>query len=117
MAELADATDSKSVGPTLRAGSTPAAGTIFIQGKQLMKLIKTPTKGMNDYLPGETALREYVKNIIVEGYAASGFSRIETPSVEHIENLTGKNGGDNEKLIFRIMKRGEELARAEESGM
>ena len=81
-----------------------------------MKLIKTPTKGMNDYLPGETALREYVKNIISEGYAASGFSRIETPSVEHIENLTGKNGGDNEKLIFRIMKRGEELARAEESG-
>ncbi len=81
-----------------------------------MKLIKTPVKGMNDYLPRENALREYVKSVIVSEYANSGFSRIETPSVEHIENLTGKNGGDNEKLIFRIMKRGEELRRAEESG-
>lgn len=77
-----------------------------------MKLIKTPTKGMNDYLPAEVELREYVKSVIVEEYAAAGFRRIETPAVEHIENLTGKNGGDNEKLIFKIMKRGEKLAEA-----
>ncbi|MCQ2427902.1 MAG: histidine--tRNA ligase [Clostridia bacterium] len=81
-----------------------------------MKLIKTPTKGMNDYLPSEVALREYVKGVIVKEYSAAGFRLIETPAVEHIENLTGKNGGDNEKLIFRIMKRGEELERAAESG-
>lgn len=74
-----------------------------------MKLIKTPTKGMNDYLPGETALREYVKGVIAAEYASQGFMRIETPAVEHIENLTGKNGGENEKLIFKILKRGEKL--------
>ena len=79
-------------------------------------LIKTPTKGMNDYLPSEAALRQYVKNVIIDEYSKAGFSLIETPAVEHIENLTGKNGGDNEKLIFKIMKRGEELARAEENG-
>jgi len=77
-----------------------------------MKLIKTPTKGMNDYLPGEVALREYVKNVIISSYASDGFCMIETPAVEHIENLTGKNGGENEKLIFKIMKRGEKLANA-----
>lgn len=77
-----------------------------------MKLIKTPTKGMNDYLPAEVALREYVKRVIVSSYTADGFCMIETPAVEHIENLTGKNGGENEKLIFKIMKRGEKLANA-----
>ena len=81
-----------------------------------MKLIKTPTKGMNDWLPAEEALREYVKSVIVKEYAAQGFMQIETPAVEHIENLTGKNGGDNEKLIFRVEKRGEELERALSSG-
>lgn len=80
-----------------------------------MKLIKSPVKGMNDYLPNENALREYVKSVIVNEYSKFGFSQIETPSVEHIENLTGKNGGDNEKLIFRIMKRGEEFRRAQET--
>lgn len=78
-----------------------------------MKLIKTPTKGMNDYLPSEVALREYVKSVIINSYSADGFCMIETPAVEHIENLTGKNGGDNEKLIFKIMKRGEKLANAQ----
>ena len=77
-----------------------------------MKLIKTPTKGMNDYLPNDVALREYVKNLIISSYAADGFCMIETPAVEHIENLTGKNGGENEKLIFKILKRGEKLANA-----
>ena len=31
------------------------------------------------------------------------------PCVEHIENLCSKQGGDNEKLIFKILKRGEKL--------
>ncbi len=79
------------------------------------KLIKTPTKGMNDYLPAEVELREYVKGVIVSSYSKAGFCQIETPAVEHIENLTGKNGGDNEKLIFKIMKRGEKLAEASAS--
>ena len=57
-----------------------------------MKLIKTPTKGMNDYLPAEAALRDYVMSVIAEEYYKNGFMRIETPAVEHIENLTGKDG-------------------------
>lgn len=50
--------------------------------------------------------REYVMDQIKETYRGFGFSQIETPCVEHIENLTSKQGGDNEKLIFKILKRG-----------
>lgn len=72
-------------------------------------IIKTPTKGMRDFLPEEMALREYVLNVMKETYKVYGFSLIGTPVVEHIENLTSKQGGENEKLIFKIMKRGEKL--------
>ena len=81
-----------------------------------MKLIKTPVKGMNDVLPREERLRQKALSAIRETYAAFGFDEVETPAVEHIENLTGKEGGENEKLIFRVMKRGAELARAMEKG-
>ena len=74
-----------------------------------MALIKKPVNGMKDILPGEMALREYVTGIIRRIYTAYGFSSIETPAVEHIENLLSKQGGDNEKLIFKILKRGEKL--------
>ena len=66
-------------------------------------IIKTPTKGMRDFLPEEMALREYVLNVMKETYKAYGFSLIGTPVVEHIENLTSKQGGENEKLIFKII--------------
>ena len=64
---------------------------------------------MKDILPEEMEIREYVQRVISETYAAFGFTKIETPCVESIENLTSKSGGDNEKLIFRILKRGEKL--------
>ena len=64
---------------------------------------------MKDILPGEMEIRDYVLNIIKDTYRGYGFSAIETPCVEHIENLTSKQGGDNEKLIFKILKRGEKL--------
>ena len=70
-------------------------------------------KGMNDYLPGDMRLREYVIGQIKSTYGSYGFCPIETPCVEHIENLTTKQGGENEKLIFKILKRGEKLAGAE----
>ena len=78
-----------------------------------MKCIKTPMKGMNDYLPGDMRLREYVIGQIKSTYGSYGFCPSETPCVEHIENLTSKQGGENEKLIFKILKRGEKLAGAE----
>lgn len=74
-----------------------------------MALKKKPVTGMKDILPAEMQIRNYVVNQIRETYQAFGFSQIETPCVEHIENLTSKQGGDNEKLIFKILKRGEKL--------
>lgn len=74
-----------------------------------MALTKKPVTGMKDITPAEMQIREYVMNQIRETYKGFGFSQIETPCVEHIENLTSKQGGDNEKLIFKILKRGDKL--------
>lgn len=74
-----------------------------------MPLKKKPVTGMKDILPAEMRIRDYVLNQIKETYRGFGFSAIETPCVEHIENLLSKQGGDNEKLIFKILKRGEKL--------
>ncbi len=81
-----------------------------------MAFIKTPVKGMNDFLPREMALRQEVLHKIRTTYRSFGFSEIETPCMEHIENLTGKQGGENEKLIFKVLKRGAALSRALEKG-
>ena len=62
--------------------------------------------------PLETELRNYVLNQIRKVYHSYGFLQIETPAIEHIENLTGDQGGENEKLMFRLLKRGESLERA-----
>ncbi|MCI7179385.1 MAG: histidine--tRNA ligase [Schaedlerella sp.] len=74
-----------------------------------MALKKKPVTGMKDMMPEEMEIRDYVIGLIKETYKAFGFSSIETPCVEHIENLCSKQGGDNEKLIFKILKRGEKL--------
>lgn len=74
-----------------------------------MTLKKKPVTGMKDILPQEMQIRDYVLNQIKETYRGFGFSSIETPCVEHIENLLSKQGGDNEKLIFKVLKRGEKL--------
>ena len=74
-----------------------------------MALKKKPVTGMNDMLPAEMEIRDYVIGLIKDTYKTFGFSSMETPCVEHIENLCSKQGGDNEKLIFKILKRGEKL--------
>lgn len=74
-----------------------------------MALKKKPITGMKDMLPREMQIRDYVIRLIKETYGTFGFSSIETPCVEHIENLSSKQGGENEKLIFKILKRGERL--------
>ena len=74
-----------------------------------MNFIKTPVKGMPEQMPSDMVLREYVLKTIKQTYFNYGFSQIETPIVEHIENLTSNQGGENEKLIFKILKRGEKL--------
>ena len=74
-----------------------------------MALKKKPVTGMRDMLPNEMEIRDYVIYLIKETYKTYGFTSMETPCVEHIENLCSKQGGDNEKLIYKILKRGEKL--------
>lgn len=74
-----------------------------------MALSKKPVTGMKDILPEEMKIRNYVQNVIKDTYKAFGFTQIETPCVENISNLTSKQGGENEKLIFKILKRGGKL--------
>lgn len=80
-----------------------------------MSMIKTPVRGMRDFTPSEMDLREYVLDIIESIATRSGYQKIETPAMEHIENLTSKVGGENESLIFKILKRGQSLVSATEN--
>ena len=74
-----------------------------------MALSKKPVNGMKDTLPAEMEIRDYVTNVIKDTYRSFGFTPIETPCMENIANLSNKQGGENEKLIFKVMKRGEKL--------
>ncbi|MCI9531156.1 MAG: histidine--tRNA ligase [Lachnospiraceae bacterium] len=74
-----------------------------------MALAKKPVNGMKDILPEEMQIRDYVMNVIKDTYRSFGFTPIETPCMENIANLSNKQGGENEKLIFKVLKRGEKL--------
>ena len=74
-----------------------------------MALIKKPVNGMKDILPEEMQIRDYVIQVIKDTYKGFGFTSIETPCMENIKNLSSKQGGENEKLIFKVLKRGEKL--------
>mgnify|MGYP005792254759 FL=1 len=74
-----------------------------------MALKKKPVNGMKDIMPDEMRIRDYVQGVIRDTYRAFGFTQIETPCMEDIANLSNKQGGENEKLIFKVLKRGEKL--------
>ncbi|MDD6193297.1 MAG: histidine--tRNA ligase [Lachnospiraceae bacterium] len=74
-----------------------------------MALSKKPVNGMKDILPQEMEIRDYVTGVIKDTYRRFGFTPIETPCMENIANLSNKQGGENEKLIFKVLKRGEKL--------
>ena len=74
-----------------------------------------PPRGMRDFLPVEKQKRDIVLGTIRSTYLTHGYQEIETPALEDLERLTSGQGGDNEKLAFRVMKRGEELDRAIEA--
>ena len=78
-------------------------------------MIKQPLKGMNDFIPRDAAIRDYMISKISEVYKSFGFERIYTPAIEDIENIDNKEGGENQKLIFKILKRGEKLDKALEN--
>jgi len=71
-----------------------------------------PPRGMRDILPGEKRTREQLISTIRTQYLQRGFQEIETPALEDISKLTSGQGGDNEKLVFQVMKRGEDLEAA-----
>jgi histidyl-tRNA synthetase len=74
-----------------------------------MALNKKPVNGMKDIMPEEMQIRDYVMGVIKDTYGKFGFTPMETPCMENIENLSSKQGGENEKLIFKVLKRGEKL--------
>ena len=67
-----------------------------------------PARGMRDFLPDDVRRREYVIGVIGDVYRRYGFEPLETPAVENIETLMGKYGEEGDRLIFKILKRGEE---------
>lgn len=68
-----------------------------------------PARGMRDILPAEAELRDAAAGTILAVYRRHGFRRIETPALESLSLLTGGGGGENEKLVFKVLKRGEKL--------
>jgi histidyl-tRNA synthetase len=77
-----------------------------------MSIPTAPPSGFRDFLPDQVALRQEAVAAITKVYKSFGFQPIATSAVEDLQVLTGKGGGENEKLIFKIMKRGEALERA-----
>lgn len=75
-----------------------------------------PPRGMRDFLPEQVALRDWAAGVIQHTYKHFGFSRIETPVLENIQLLRGGEGGENLQLIYEVLKRGEKLDKALESG-
>ena len=71
-----------------------------------------PARGMRDILPGEAAIRDWVQSKILATYRRFGYTRIETPALENLQLLTGDDGGENAKLVFKVMKRGEAFTEA-----
>lgn len=75
-----------------------------------------PPRGMRDFLPSEKAKREHLLAVAKNAYLNRGFQEIETPVLEELTRLQSGQGGDNEKLVFKVQKRGEEFTQALEAG-
>ncbi len=71
---------------------------------------------MRDFLPQDKLKREQLIGTVIQSYVARGFQQIETPVLEDLSRLTSGQGGDNEKLVFKVQKRGEEFTQALEQG-
>jgi histidyl-tRNA synthetase len=71
-----------------------------------VKIDNSPARGMRDLLPADTAVRDHVLASITGVYKRFGYQRIETPALEDIARLSSGEGGDNEKLLFEVLKRG-----------
>ncbi|MDA8196912.1 MAG: ATP phosphoribosyltransferase regulatory subunit [Actinomycetota bacterium] len=83
----------------------------------MAKVDTSPSRGMRDLLPREVAIRDHMTSVILDTYKEAGFVKIETPAVEDLDRLVGSGGGENEKLVFKILKRGEKLDIADEDSL
>jgi histidyl-tRNA synthetase len=81
-----------------------------------MAIPTTPPSGFRDFLPDAAAVRAHAAETIASVYRSFGFQRIATSAFEDLSVLLGKGGGENEKLIFKVMKRGEQLEKARAAG-
>lgn len=75
----------------------------------MKQLSSKPARGTQDLLPEDMKLRNWVISKITEVYTSRGYTQIETPIIENIENLTASEGGENLRMLFKILKRGEKL--------
>src|SRR5262245_48015717 len=66
-----------------------------------------PARGMRDFLPEDIRRRQYVIDVVRRVYERYGFEPLETPALENIETLTGKYGEEGDKLLYKVLKRGE----------
>jgi len=73
-----------------------------------MAVSTKPARGMRDFLPADVRRRSHVIDVVAGVFQSYGFEPLETPSVENIETLTGKYGEEGDRLIFKILKRGED---------
>jgi histidyl-tRNA synthetase len=71
---------------------------------------------MRDFLPAEKAKREQLLSAAKSAYLDRGFQEVETPVLEELGRLQSGQGGDNEKLVFKVQKRGDEFSQALDAG-
>ncbi len=71
-----------------------------------------PPSGMRDYLPETVAKRRHVVGKIENIFQRYGFLPLETPAIENLSTLLGKSGEESDKLLFRLLHRGDKLTRA-----
>ena len=74
-----------------------------------MKINTNPIKGTVDYLPADMEIRQQAINIILSTFKQNGFLQVKTPILESLQILTNGDSGDNQKLMFKTIKRGEKL--------
>ena len=95
--------------PRLHGASSAACRPAIAWRRQSTK----PARGTRDFLPDDVRRREYVVGVVRDVYERYGFEPLETPAFENIETLLGKYGEEGNKLIFKILKRGEHEASGE----
>ncbi|MBE5755359.1 MAG: histidine--tRNA ligase, partial [Clostridiales bacterium] len=74
-----------------------------------MKFDTNPVRGTVDYMPAEMEIRSYAEQVILKTYKQNGFLQIKTPILENLNLLTSGDSGDNQKLMFKTIKRGDKL--------